>query len=306
MKAGLIIIASTILVAGCSKLESTGGRSYYAIFEQTETKTFVDNELHLYWTKNDQIGVFEGTTYHKPYIYTGRTGSNSASFGEVQTSGYVSGYPLTSNIANYAVYPYRTDTSISYDGVITYTFPAVQQYAPNTFGLEANVMVAVTENVQDNFLPFKNVGAYLVFKVYGEGTVIKSISLKSQAGEALAGNADITASHSSSPSVSSFYEDSDRSSTITLDCGDGIALGASSSEAKTFWFVIPPITLSNGYAVTFKGPDGSSLTRTASGSRTYARNKIYRVTAFEVKFSNPTQSYSPNGIDGLDETCFNW
>ncbi len=284
-----------MIVVGCSKSvdisEGNAGMSMLERatvtlrggFEGIDTRAFVDDELHLFWTADDRISVFEGKTYNQEYRYEGKTGDNKANFTPVASSGLHSGSDLD-NPAYYSVYPYDKETLISQkNGLITYALPSVQQYADNSFGLGANTMVAVTKDMSDTYLSFKNVCGYVVFKLYGEGTVIKSVTLTSQAGESLAGNAVITASNGVAPAME-FKDDGSLVSTLTIYCGEGVALGATADEAKGFWFVVPPVTLSNGFAVTFTDINGVSITRTASGSRKVERNKVYRVPAIELLF----------------------
>lgn len=273
-------------------------------FEDVETRAYVDDELHLFWTADDRISVFEGNTYNQEYMYEGETGDNKADFNPVTSGGLHSGSDLDTP-AYYAVYPYVKGTSISQkNGLISYALPSVQLYADNSFGLGANTMVAVTKDMSDEYLSFKNVCGYVVFKLYGEGAVIKSVTLTSQAGEALAGNAVITASNGSTPTMA-FNDDDSLEPTLTIDCGEGVTLGATADEAKGFWFVVPPVTLSNGFAVTFTDVNGISVTRTASGSKTVERNKVFRIPALKLVFENPNPSFE-NGIDGLDEIDFEW
>lgn len=308
-------MAAAIVLVGCSKNVEipqgtqemlsfeTGKYTLHAGFESVDTKTSVDDNLHLYWTEDDRISVFEGNTYNTEYVVSlDEDVNNRADFNPVST-GLHSG-DLLSNQAFYAVYPYVKKTSIDAETcAISFTLPAVQQYAPNSFGLGANTMVAVTKDlVNDTFLSFKNVGGFVVFSLYGEGTVIKSITFSSQAGEALEGKAVITASNASAPTVSFTSPLDNTHSSLTLDCGDGVSLGATQDEAKAFWFVVPPVTLSNGFAVTFTRTDGETITRTASGSKTVERNKIFRIPALKVVF----QDFTSNGIETLNELAYEW
>ena len=57
--------------------------------------------------------------------------------------------------------------AIAEDGTISITLPAVQKYASKSFGVGANMMVAVTKDKDDYFLPFKNLCGYLKLKLYG-------------------------------------------------------------------------------------------------------------------------------------------
>lgn len=308
-------MAAAIVLVGCSKnveipqgtqevlSNETGKHTLHAGFESVDTKTYIDDNLHLHWTKDDRIGVFDGKTYNFQYKFRGETGDNRADFDLVPPSGPYSANELKP-AARYAVYPYVEETQINDETkAISFTLPAVQQYAPNSFGLGANTMVAVTKDMDDWFLSFKNVGGYVVFSLYGEGTVIKSITFTSQAGETLAGKAEITASNTSDPTVSFMSPlDDTHVSSLTLDCGEGVTLGATQDEAKAFWFVVPPVTLSNGFSVTFTNTDGETITRTSSGSKTVERNTIFRIPALKVVF----QDFTSNGIETLNELAYEW
>lgn len=314
MRSELLLITYLFFLAGCSGVADIPEEQpidnqrdvFHARFENVETKTLFDESFHLLWNPEDRISVFKGNTNNRQYRNKYLTIKNYADFIFVDEGDvYHSGSDL-SNPASYAVYPYSQETYIDEsDESIVYTLPTEQEYAVNSFGIGANVMVAVTENLEDMELSFKNVGGYLAFIVYGEGSTIKSVRLTSREGEPLAGNVIITASHTSMPSVS-FIQNANLVPTLTLDCKDGVELGSSAEEAKAFWFVIPPSTYSNGFAITFENSDGSVVTRTVSGSRTVLRNRVYRIGPFGISFDNPSKSFSESGIDGLDETGFNW
>lgn len=307
----LLVLTSAMVLVGCSEAveslsvidESEGNGTaskdlFYAGFEGIDTKTFVDADLHLYWTKDDRLSIFKCNTYNQQYRNYEETGLNYASFEKVGGAEFVTATSLT---ASYAIYPYNKETFFDLNKeAIHFTLPSIQSFVDNSFGLGANTMVAVTKDKDDNYLSFKNVGGYIVFKLFGEGTVIKSISLTSLAGEILAGDAFITASHSAEPVVS-FDDEGYLVSTLTIDCGEeGVELGATADEAKGFWFVVPPLTFSDGFEVTFTTTDGASITKTASGSIKVARNKVYRVPAIELLFQADLTDKTEPGVYSYD------
>ena len=275
--------------------------------EDPSTKTYVDDALHLLWTKDDMLSVFEGNTYNHRYRFLGNTGDNYGNYYKIKPEGLISQFDLDEGYKSYyAVYPYNEDASISYDGVLHLALPSLQHYAPGSFGLEDNTMVAVTDGMEDNVLLFKNIGGYLLIKLYADDATVRSVmvSTANKGGEALAGNADVTARHGSLPT---YVYTSDTSQSITVDCGeDGVRLSTSATEPTIFWFVIPPVTLSHGFELTITGTNGLSVTKSASAEKTILRNTISTMTALKVAFSNPPQSYSQNGIDNLEENGFDW
>jgi hypothetical protein len=147
-------------------------------------------------------------------------------------------------LTNYAVYPYDKDMTISDKGLITIDFPSEQQYAENSYGLGNNMMVAVTHNVYDTFLKFKNVGGCFKFQLYGDYVTVKSITLKGNNGEKIAGKATLTAAYDAIPSISMA---DDATTSITLDCGEkGVNIGSSVAQATAFWLVVPPTVFDKG------------------------------------------------------------
>ena len=283
-------LLSLILMIGCSKenelpTQTQESTKFYASIEVSDTRTYADENGKLLWTADDKITVFKGNTYARQYRYTGQTGLNSGEFNDLtDPSSVITGNALS---ANYAVYPYDGSTSITNEGVINYTIPATQNYAINSFGLGANTMVAVTKNIEDNFLAFKNIGGYFEFSLYGDVTV-RSIEFKGNNNEKLAGAVTITATNSGEPTVAFSNE---ATKTITLDCGaSGIALGTNAANATKFWFVVPAITYSNGITITITDTDGKVMTKSTSKPITINRSTVQPLDAFLVE----TEDNIPN------------
>lgn len=179
------------------------------------------------------------------------------------------------------MYPYSTSTKIDYEGNITLNLPKVQDYAPNSFGLNANTMVAVTGGTDDYFLPFKNVCGYLGLKLYGNHT-IKQISLTGKNGEKIAGKAVVKASHTEVPSLT-MDQTTAASDSIYLNCSEGVQLSTSATEPTIFWFVVPPTTFENGFTVTATTTEGRVFRHQSIKSQTISRNVCKMMPAFEVK-----------------------
>lgn len=277
-----LALLSLILMIGCSKenelpTQTQESTKFYASIEVTDTRTYADENGKLLWTADDRIMVFKGNTYARQYRYTGQTGLNSGEFNDLTNpSSVITGNALS---ANYAVYPYDGSTSITNEGVINYTIPATQKYANNSFGLGANTMVAVTKNIDDNFLAFKNIGGYFEFSLYGDVTV-KSIEFKGNNNEKLAGAVTITATNGGEPTVAFSNE---ATKTITLDCGaSGIALGTNVANATKFWFVAPAIEYTNGITITITDTEGRVMTKSTSNKITISRSTVQPLHAFKV------------------------
>lgn len=239
-----------LLLSGCTQEEmlrngtsaSGEGRTFTTSFEQNESRTYLEEGRLSRWTEGDRISLFDASTLNNQYLFAGDTGDSGGTFfmlSKPEGTG-------TTLATNYAVYPYDKDMTISSKGTITLTLPSIQHYAENSYGLGDNTMVAVTENTDDTFLSFKNVGGCFKLQLYGDDVTVKSITLKGNNDEKIAGKATITAAYDKAPVVTMA---DDAATSITLDCGKGIKMGTTEDEATTFWIVVPPTIFSKGITV---------------------------------------------------------
>lgn len=274
-----------LLVTSCAtdtELEvapTAQSNKFYASIEAPATRTYADEDGKLLWNANDEITLFQGNAYPRQFQFKGETGKNYGEFEEINPpTGVISANPLE---ANYAIYPYAANTTISNQGQISYTIPAVQPYAKDSFGLGANPMVAVTKNTTDNFLAFKNLCGYFEFSLYGDITV-KSIEFKGNNNEKLAGVVTITATNQDIPTFE-FIDNLKKK--ITLDCGDGVALGRNSANATKFWIVVPAIKYEKGISITITDVEGRTMTKSTSQSISIARSTVQPLSSFKVETS---------------------
>ena len=297
MKRVFYILFAALVFAGCEKVEQKlkdvlkGAPVFTTSFEEyafdEKTKTYVDENLKLLWHESDELSIFTSTLNQK-YLFDGATGDNSGTFSMASTGGqFGTGNEIS---RNYAVYPYSSSVKLSNEEVLSVTLPAVQEYAANSFGKGANTMVAVTSGLDDYFLPFKNVGGYLILKLYAEDVTVRTIYLKGNNGEKLSGNASIIAEYGKSPVVQMAETATE---TVEIDCGsEGIKLSTSQDEPTQFWFVIPPTTFENGFTVNITDVNGYSMTKSASRSFNIERNAVNSMSAIEVA----TESVPSNQI----------
>ena len=295
-KATILLTLVSILIVSCIKDDLRHSQDYagtfptfYASFDnqaETDTKTYLDGKMTLRWTKGDSLSVFVGNTYNHKYKFDGETGANNGSFSAITSPEFIAAEPLD---ANYAVYPYNASNEMSSDGSMSVILPSVQKYAQNSFGLGANMMVAATESKEDNFLQFKNLCGYVVVKLYGEGTVT-SIKLEGNDGEKISGKADVQAAFGTLPSVTMSEE---ATTSITLDCGEGVALGTTAETATEFWLCVPPVTFSKGFTVTATKADGWQMVKSTSTSKEVVRNTKNALAPIEAVFDTPSAEVVP-------------
>lgn len=304
MKRYFSLLCVLALLAGCYNTDEqlineqipSDGRIFTASFEQNDTRTYVEEGNLLRWNEGDQITIFDSNTLNQQYQFDGETGDNGGTFSKVSNS-FGTGNDLN---CHYAVYPYNKDIKITETGVITANLPAEQSYAKNSFGLGANTMVAVTKDVDDTFLKFRNVGGYLKLQLYGENVTVKSITLTGNDNEKLAGKATVTPAYGQSPTI---VMSDDATTSITLDCGDGVKVGATEETATAFWIVMPPTTFEEGLTITVTEVNGESFTKSTSNAVVVERNIIKPMAAFEVVCVLPQTfeiAYTTNDGEPLD------
>ena len=146
----------------------------------------------------------------------------------------------------------------------------------------------------DNVLQYKNVGGYLMLKLYGEDVSVSSITLKGNSGEKLAGKATVTMPLDGVPSVVMAEDATDQ---ITLVCDTPVALGATAEESKDFWLVVPPVTFSKGFTVTVSG-NGGVFEKPTEKTVTIERNKLSKMAPIEVELSQPGNIIYYTSSDG--------
>ena len=287
------ILATIIAFVGCSqyseKLDiiistpTNNPNEFYATIPECDTRTYVEDNKYLRWNAGDEITVFAGNSYNSHWQFAGEDGANSGKFNVVEEGGFVTGTPLDLT-ANYAIYPYNENISISEAGVVSLTLPAVQEYNhtyANSFGAGANTMMAVTKNTSDNFLSFKNLCGYLKLKFYGENVTVKSVTVKGNNGEKIAGSATVTMAYGGEPTITMADDATD---TITIDCGEGVALSNDAANPTTFWVVIPEITFEGGITITVTDINDQTFSKKTSNTVPIENNLIQPMAMLAVEY----------------------
>ncbi len=244
-------------------------------YAEPDTRVYVDENLKIRWNADDRISLFR-TTYNQQYRFTGNTGDVT---GEVKavTSSFVTG-----NTIDYccAVYPYLESTGLDNDDMLTMTLPENQTYRKGSFGPGANTMVSVTK--KDNKLEFKNVGGYLVLKVYGDGVSVSSIKLEGKNDEKLSGEATMKPKIGVLPKITMAQT---AGTSITLTCDKPVELGADKESVTVFWMVVPPTEFSKGFKLTVTDSDGRVFVKETDKDVSIVRNTVLRVAPLEIKLN---------------------
>ena len=256
-KENMTIAALALLLAACGNEE---------IIENNEVGTAVKvpitftvgtpqtrtslNGTDVYWTEGDKVAINDGTDTNE-FTATTVSGSSATLTGEAALADtYI------------AFYPNKILESIT-DGYITFTLPAEQTAMANGFAEELNPSWAQTTAEDGNTLRFHNLCALVKFTI-DEGFDVSGISgftLKSANGELLAGRQYYQ------PSSNSRVSYSNDSFTEVLLKGDFAA-------GETYYFVVNPVTLTNGFSLVYTNNAGRIFSKSISKSVTFEAAKI--------------------------------
>lgn len=279
------ILMLTVLFAGCANDNEqtvredavTDETPFVSTLEQRVSRTYIEDGKYLRWNKDDRISIFRGSTMNLQYRFDGETGDNSGMF-------YMVDFVFDTGTAldhHYAVYPYDKNFKISETGVITLTLPSEQDYAENSFGIGSNAMVATTKDLSDTFLNFRNINGCLRLQFYGHDITVRSILLRGNAHEKIAGSAHVYSEYGKIPTLQMAEGATE---TILLDCGEsGVTLSESADEPTTFWIVIPPLVFSEGITVTITDQKNEIKTLSTSNAITIERNVVKPMAVVELE-----------------------
>ena len=244
---------SLLVIAGCNKEEGTlinsAGTTFQALTENSMTRTVLgdgDSEVlphTVYWAPGDAIGITASTAFGE-YVYRGTENVEVADF---------EGEPIDGD-RFYAIFPYSGTASLR-GSVLSLELPAVQRFAPLSFGPSDFPMVARSDS---RTLEFKNLCGLLKIDLLGEA-VISSITFTAAGADGtpvkVAGAAEVDMEYGTAPEL---VMAPDAETSVTLDCGEGVALSA--YEPTPFYIVLPPGTYAE-FTVSVKSADGEVMTK---------------------------------------------
>ncbi|MCR5326163.1 MAG: Ig-like domain-containing protein [Bacteroidales bacterium] len=269
---------------------------FYATIEdysERDTKTSLDAEGNVLWKQGDQVSIFVGSTINEQYQVTDDSdGKTAAILNKVGTPGFVAGTDIENNVA---FYPYASSASIAKSSsnyvISDIVLPATQNYAAGSFGNGAYPMAAVTGSATDMNLKFKNVLGGLKLQLKGTAT-ISSITITGNNDEILCGDAEVTVSSSSTPTISL----TDASAkTVTLDCGAGVALNTETAAA--FIIALPPITMTGGFTVVVTDTESKQMEIKTTKSQTIPRSNLLKMPSVNYTGAVIPNTPIPEAVD---------
>ena len=305
------ILALFVLAVACQQVEPlvepqvAEGPEFTAQMEEfdAETKTAYAYGTSVVWSSGDQIAVFQGGSVADKYaVKNDYAGSKKGAFSIVENG---KGSSSASFQTNVAVYPYSDDLScapVMENGVVASyqitgaSIPEVQTYASGSFAEESFLMAAVTSDLSDRTLDFKNICGALRLQLKGTAKV-KKIELKGNNGELLSGDATVTLyADGTAPTITMA---DDASTTVALTYVDGVQLN---EDAPTsFLITVPPTAFEKGFAVTVVDVMGSEARIVTSKANNVKRSYIHTMSEITVKTTFPL--VDENLLSGLSIAC---
>ena len=246
MKKSLFIIALACLMtfAACKKdKEDQGEAQFTATTEHQGGRTSLNpNNGNITWTSGDQIVIANDNDETAVFSLQSGEGTTEGGFG---TSGEF-------NTVGPFIAAYPSDAVIGNDKV-TFNLPATQAIEnTETFANGANPMVACSD---DKNLSFKNLCGGLGIRLKGVGAHVSAVRITSKnTSEKLWGAFEVSNCAANEPTLTE-ASGNQGSNVITLTCDVTLT-----TAAKTFFVMLPPGTLANGF--TMEVMDGNEVLAT--------------------------------------------
>lgn len=249
---------------------------YAKIDNNHDERAQLDNNLKMSWIAGDTVFVM-GSGRFCGYGFNGNTGDNFGSFTEIPTLNHYNNIEThKDNINNvkWSNYDNQVFAICPYGGYLrngsriylysTKRTLSNQHYTPNgSDPAMSQVFSASDDGVNFKFI---NMLGYLRLAITGE-KVVKSITLSDRAGNTIGGRYYF---EPDTPELTTWVEGSE-SSTITLDCGEGVQLSATPTN---FFFAMLPVVMSKGCSVQINFTDGSKLVQSTTNEIEIRRNAM--------------------------------
>ena len=269
----------------------------YVTFDEEDTRIQLKNGAPV-WTEGDLVSVFYRSNANDKWQFQGNTGDTEGSLKRIEQG--TATQPTTQIVA---VYPYSENYWFNWNTFnVQASLPAEQAYCKDSYGIGSSIMVSSSEY---NQLSFKNVCGWLKLQFTGTGSISK-IVLKGNNGEQVAGevyinSADATCTLASQMGTSDdgtggnlVFDDTILTS-ITLNCGEGVELGA---EPTAFYIALPPQTFKKGLTAIMYNQDGIPKEISTKNAITIERNHILPMASAEIKLSPATNQIWYTSSDG--------
>ena len=281
----IIALAGLMTFAACKKdKESQGEALFTATTEHQGGRTSLDpNNGQINWTAGDKIVISNDND--ETAIFNLQSGEGTTK-GGFSTSGKF-------NTVSPFIAAYPSDAVIAGD-VVTFNLPATQTIGETgTFANGANPMVACSD---DKDLYFKNLCGGLGIRLKGTGIHVTAVRIISKnTTEKLWGNYEVSNCAATNPTLI-VASNNQGSNVITLNCNVTLT-----TAAKTFFVMLPPGTLADGFTIEVLDGDKVLATKeTTSNIALVERNtvKYFNEILINVEFDGNVEI--PAGMSAAD------
>lgn len=269
-----LLAAAALLMSACEKertinenIEENGVKtmSFTASLESPATKTSLDNKT-VRWSADDVISIYDGTGSQ---TVTNTGGDDNFTFSV--------DVPSESKTFT-AFYPYNGDLYHAETGMIQWYLNPNQTAVQDGFANNLAPMVAYTTSTS---LEFKNLAALVSFQL--ESDDISMVIFEGRNGEKISGRFKANA-QTYAVSFTDLYQDrTDAQHYVNF------AKPADRSYFKsgeTYYIVVMPQTLANGFKITLQGEGGKNIVKYGTKAVTLKRNTILNLGTLYEKILN--------------------
>ena len=232
-----------------------------------ETRTVLGGKMgdeyrKVLWQPGDSIGVLNNLGYEYMHKFVNIEDEVS----EISTFEGETYYGDT----YYMFYPYNNGLEARDYDKIEFTIPSMQTYAKESFA--SNAMPMVAKGSPYSTIQFYSLCGVLALNITGSETV-QSISFTGKDAEGnpmtIAGDYYVNMNYYDAPEIyTSNYDSPTHLATVTLNCGDGVAL--KDSESTPFYIVLPPATY-DSFNITIATTDGKVMFKESTNPLTIKR-----------------------------------
>ena len=287
----LIALAGLTVLAACNKQkESQGVAQFTATIEHQGGRTILDpNNGQINWMAGDQVVIGNDNGETAVFTLQSGEGTTEGGFGtpdDFNTVGpFIAAYPETATIAN---------------DVVTFNLPAIQTIGETgTFASGANPMVACSD---DKNLQFKNLCGGLGIRLKGVGAHVSAVRITSRnTTEKLWGAYEVSNCAADEPTLTE-AANNQGTNVITLTCDVTLT-----TAAKTFFVMLPPGTLANGFTMeVLDGDEVLATKETTSDVALVERNnvKVFNEILIDMEFDGNVEI--PAGMSNSDIVVTNF
>lgn len=248
----------------------------FCSFEE-DTRVELNKKMKTVWSEGDQVICFS-TGILDTWNYVGQTGEQDGTFESLDKLSPSDDYNYGG--LYYALYPYASYAGFAYssNGAPSplHIIQPVQNYKPDTYDPESNIMLGTSENGEE-FI-FRNLMGYINIPLTGDKCVSK-ITIQGNNNETLNGKRSFIYNK---PEIGSWIEDTTK--ITTLICNESVQL---STKATKFYITLVPTEFKKGITLVIHFSDQTKQTITLENKITIERNRILNLNNINIVEPEP-------------------